>query len=303
MDDVLKILRCPRTGSKLVKEGTDLIAEQSGARYPIIDSIPDLRITPEKLSIEVPWFDPWDELESVDLSFPPFEDIGGLPYHLDRYLASIPGTVGANRLVLEVGCGERQCEAWFRSHGFRYLGLDFDRRGLGPHVQADAHCLPVATESVDFCTSMAVYEHLISPLTAALEAHRVLRVGGEFFGSAAFVYGFHDRASFHHMSHAGLFWTLRSAGFDVIRMWPDWRYTHSIPEMAFRGLPGAPWRIATRVALRFAEASHLAGSNLIRRIVGKPAISVIRRNVHFAGSISFHAQKSRPTGPCRMTSS
>jgi hypothetical protein len=145
---------------------------------------------------------------------------------------------------------------------------------------------------------MAVYEHLVFPLTAALEAHRVLRRGGEFFGSAAFVYGFHDRASFHHMSHAGLFWVLRAAGFEVLRMWPDWRYTDSIPEMAFRGLPGAPWRIATRTTLRLAEASFGGVSNIMRRIAGKPPLSRMQRAVHYAGSISFHARKSSPSGQC-----
>jgi len=171
------------------------------------------------------------------------------------------------------------------------VGIDVDHRGLGPHLFADAHNLPFESESFDFYTSMAVYEHLVSPLQAALEANRILRPGGIFFGSAAFVYGFHDRASFHHMTHGGLLWTFRMAGFEVDRIWPDWSYTASIPEMAFGEGPGVPWRLASGAVLKMLDASFVATSDLFRRLLGKQRIDRDARNVERAGSLSFVARK------------
>jgi SAM-dependent methyltransferase len=166
-----------------------------------------------------------------------------------------------------------------------------DARGIGPHLLADAHNLPFVDASFDFYTSMAVYEHLVSPLQAALEAHRVLKPGGVFFGSAAFVYGFHDRASFHHMSHGGLLWTLQMAGLRVERMWSDWHYSRAIPEMAFRAGAGMPWRIASQLLLSLLDRSFVVASRLARRATGKPPLDEAARAVHQAGSISFVARR------------
>jgi SAM-dependent methyltransferase len=154
--------------------------------------------------------------------------------------------------------------------------------------------LPFVDQSFDFYFSLAVYEHLACPLQAAIEAHRILKPGGTMFGTAAFVYGFHDRASFHHMTHAGLLWTLRMAGFTDIRIWPDWKYTAAIPEMAFgNGSQGAPWRLAARGMLNALDASFVAVSQLARRLTGKKPLDTAARDVHNASSLTYVATKPR----------
>lgn len=286
------MLRCPQTGSTLTLVGEELHTSDNSISYPCSDGIPDLRKSPKELNIRKPWYEPWDDLETVLLAEPETTvETSHLPYHLDKHLASVAGNDGEGKSILEIGCGDRQCESWFNERLFNYVGTDVGIRGPGPHILADAHNLPFADESFDFYTSMAVYEHLVSPITAAQEAFRVLKPGGVFFGSSAFVYCFHDRASFHHMSHAGLLYVLRVAGFEVERLWPDWNYQDAIPQMGFRGGIAAPWRMLIGATLRFSEWSFVIASNFARRIVGKPLINQFERRLHTAGSVSFVARR------------
>lgn len=288
---LLPILRSPVCGTPLRRADGRLETVDGSRCFPLTDGVFDLRFPPTRLRIDVPWFEPWEEIDSIELTPPRPLTADGLPYHLDANLAAIPGESGNGRRILEIGCGERQCEDWFVPRGFEYVGTDVDVRGRGPHLLADAHNLPFIDGAFDFYTSMAVYEHLVSPLTAALEAYRVLKPGGVFFGSAAFVYGFHDRASFHHMTHGGLFWMLRSVGFEVERMWPDWDYPSSIAEMAFPGNQGLPWRVSVRALLKAADWSFTTTSSLARRVFGSKPLKASERNIHTAGSVSFLARR------------
>ena len=213
IDGLLPRMRCPRSLQALVRKGDALESRDGRHRYPIANDVVDMRVPPERLQVNLRWVEIWDELDALRFELPPPLEVNDLPRHLDARLASIPGEQGGGRWLIEIGCGERLCEAYFTQRGFRYVGTDVDVRGRGPHVLADAHNLPFADGSFDLYASMAVYEHLASPLLAAIEARRVLTHGGRFFGTSAFVYGFHDRASFNHMTHAGLLWTFRMAGF------------------------------------------------------------------------------------------
>jgi len=292
LETLLPLLRCPRSRGALRRDGDVLRTEDGRFAYPIAMGIPDLRWPPERLALDLAWREPWDALDRLVIDPPAPLYSPDLPYHLDAHLAGVAGAEGLGRRILEVGCGERLCERWFAPRGFEYVGTDFDVRGVGPHFRSDAHNLPVADASFDLCVSLAVYEHLLVPLVAAREAFRVLRPGGTFFGSAAFVFGFHDRASFHHMSHAGLLWTLESAGFRVERIWPDWPYPNAIAQMGFRGVPGLPWRVMTRGFLAVTEWSFVAASNAARRLAGKPLLDARARRLETAGSLSFIAHKA-----------
>lgn len=295
LDELLPRLRCPASGEGLRRVGDALVSANGHHEYPLVQGVPQLKRPPDRLVLDRPWFEPWEELDRMTFARPQASRARDLPHHLDAHLASVPGDEGAGRWILEVGCGERKCEPYFQSRGFRYVGADADRRGIGPHLTADAHNLPFVDGAFDLSFSLAVYEHLACPLQAAAEAYRVLKPGGIFFGTAAFVYGFHDRASFHHMTHAGLHWTFRTVGFRDLRMWPDWSYTTAIPEMAFgTGAKGAPWRVATRVWLKAMDSCFTFVSGLARRATGHKPMDLAQRAVHMASSITFVAQK--PTG-------
>lgn len=292
LDELLPLLRCPRTFARLRRERDALVAEGAENRYPLLGEVPDLRVPPARLALDLPWIEPWNDLDALRLDRPEPLAVTDLPHHLDAYVASAAGERGDGRMLLEVGCGERKCEDYFVPRGFHYVGVDADSRGRGPHLRADAHNLPFGDQSFDLYLSLAVYEHLASPLVAAREGFRVLRPGGLFFGTAAFVYGFHDRASFNHMTHAGLLWTLRMAGFDGVRIWPDWDYPSSIAEMGFGpGLEGMPWRVLTRGFLKAMDGSFTRANALARRVVGKKPLDVTARAAHTAGSLSFVAYK------------
>lgn len=290
--ELLPALRCPRSHRALRREGDRLLAEGAEHAYPLEAGVPDLMVAPERLQVNLPWIDPFEALPQLQMGAPEPLNAPDLPYHLHPALASVPGNEGRGRWILEVGCGERKCEPYFRDRGFRYVGTDADNRGIGPHLKVDAHNLPFVDGWFDFYFSLAVYEHLASPLQAAMEAFRVLKPGGTMFGTAAFVYGFHDRASFNHMTHAGLMWTLQMAGFTDIRIWPDWKYTDAIPEMAFgTGAEGGPWRVAARTLLKVLDGSFVAFSRAARRLGGKRPLDTTLRDVYGASSLTYVARK------------
>ena len=288
----LAALRCPRSGGKLAWRDGGLVSENGDHRYENEGPIPDLRAAPTSLHIELPWYEPWSDLDSIPFEFPTPIEGAELPFHVDKYLAGAIGPTGDGRSIVEVGCGERGCERYFQARGFDYLATDVEVRGPGPHILADAHNLPLADNAFDIYLSTAVYQHLTCPLRALQEAFRVLRPKGMFCTTSVLVYGFHDHASFNHMTHAAWLWMLRSVGFTDIRIWPDWYYYQSIPEMAFgvRG-PGTPWRLATGAFLRVMDWTFTAASRTIRRVVGKSELDRQRRNVHNAGSLTIVACK------------
>jgi SAM-dependent methyltransferase len=214
---------------------------------------------------------------------------------LSAHQAAIAGTEGAGRLLLEIGCGERHCEPYFTERGFRYVAVDVDKRGPGPHLMADGHNLPFQDESFDLCYAMAVLQHMSCPWLAVQEAQRVLKAGGVFFGAAAFVSPVSDRNAFFHFSYGGLLCLLRSFGFEKVQIWPAWPYYESIPGLSFSRRFDWPWRLTTQLWLTLSEQSYLELSNATRRLVRKQPLDRFMRRVATAGGLNFAAYKPGST--------
>ena len=64
--EVLELLRCPLTRSKLRREGDELVAEAGGLRYPIREGIPTLLVEEAKLPQNVASLDALREKLKAD---------------------------------------------------------------------------------------------------------------------------------------------------------------------------------------------------------------------------------------------
>src|SRR4030095_14421423 len=102
--------------------------------------------------------------------------------------------------------------------GFHWMGLDYSASEAP--ILGDAHALPFETESIEFVLSLAVLEHIQHPAVAIQEINRVLKRGGLYLGTVAFLEPFHGNSYYHH-THLGTFNSLRLGGFDVERVAPN----------------------------------------------------------------------------------
>ena len=121
--------------------------------------------------------------------------------------------------------------------GVDLVGVDYS--GEAPEFLVDAHVLPFPDDSFDGVLSLAVLEHLRDPYRAVQEVARVLRPGGVFAGTVAFLEPFHLESLFHHSAY-GTWSVLHEAGFVGIEIAPNhsWDVVRANIEMGLVG--GAP---------------------------------------------------------------
>jgi SAM-dependent methyltransferase len=136
-------------------------------------------------------------------------------------IALLPRSQREGEVCLEFGCGDGQARHLIEEYGYRWVGIDMTGDGMA--VRCDGHRLPFADESFSLVVSVAVFEHLYDPFAAAREVARVLKPGGIFLGTTAFLEPFHAN-SYFHMSHMGVQRVLCGAGLEPNRLWATWNF-------------------------------------------------------------------------------
>ncbi len=206
-------------------------------------------------------------------------------------LASRPGPLD----LLDWGCGTAEYRPLVQDVlGHRYVG--FDSEGVAADVLGDAHRLPFRSESFDHVLTNAVLEHVANPFVGIREVARVLRKGGVFSGSVAFLEPYHAH-SYFHLTPDGVQHVLTTAGLRVEGLWPQERWTVFDSLAAMPGPVSGPSRWALRVIARlerFVRARELhpralrTGAWLRRR----PAEELDRELLMVTGQVDFCARKA-----------
>ncbi|MEN8145198.1 MAG: methyltransferase domain-containing protein [Gemmatimonadota bacterium] len=225
IEQFLTKLRCPECRQGTISRadgGEALICSACQDRSPIVEGVPLLFASDTRAEF-IRLDDSRRGTEPAQLK--PGEHAGGVyhwrEYHIEDFLP--PAEDGQD--VLLFGCGDAGEKTFLTNAGFEALAFDV-RRSSGTDLLADGHNLPFQDSSFDVVLSMQVLEHLHSPWLAVGEIARILRPGGCFVGSVAFLKPFHS--SYFHMTHAGVDQLLGSAGLKVDKLEGAQSVTYSI---------------------------------------------------------------------------
>ena len=291
---ILTLLACPYCQHSLTPTSSNLECEFCGDSYPIVYGQPDLRLRrPKTVDIQIEIGAPLLPEKGFDFSIlkpSPTPEVDFSSIHVPKHFTSsllsyFKKAKTRDSVVLDLGCGDAVHQQVCEHAGYKYVGFDYG--ATQAPMLADGHALPFKTNSFDFLISINVLEHIQNPFVMMNEAFRVLKPGGTFVGTVAFLEPFHQNSFYHH-THLGTYNTLKTAGFNVEKVSPneDWlvlkaqsRYLFlRMPEM-LSSLIVKPvyllhrlwWKLASLVSKKATENYRLllsAGS--FRFIVTKP---------------------------------
>jgi len=79
-----------------------------------------------------------------------------------------------NRIILDLGCGDKPYQPFFAGQYSSYIGVDIDSRSLAD-INASGEYLPFKNGTFDVCICTQTYEHVIDPEQVTREVDRVLK--------------------------------------------------------------------------------------------------------------------------------
>lgn len=213
------------------------------------------------------------------------------PRHLSVLAAS-----GTDLAVLDWGCGTGEYRPIVAGvMGHRYVGLDL--AGPDADVLGTAHRLPFRADAFDHVITNAVLEHVADPFVAVAEVARVLRPGGRFSGSVAFLEP-HHAGSYFHMTADAVALVVGRAGLTLEGLWPPegWSVFDSLATMP--GPISSPSRWLLRAVARwerFARSVRLrpTGAPTGRWLTRRSDAERREQLLVVAGQIDFLARKPR----------
>lgn len=124
----------------------------------------------------------------------------------------------AKGTVLDIGCGNKPYESFFKNKIKLYTGCDVVQSSdKKVDVICEATSLNLDNESFDTVFSTQVIEHIDDPFKMLSEAYRVLKPNGSIIISAPFAWELHEEPyDFYRYSKYGLKKMLEKAGFSQI---------------------------------------------------------------------------------------
>jgi SAM-dependent methyltransferase len=257
-------LACGHCGAALqLREDGGCDCTGCGQRYPrAANGTLDLRLARPKtcelrFELGTPLVvDPSLRIEPLAANPAPPVDLTGMavPQHVTReFMSYFPKARQPGSLMLDLGCGPALHRPLAERAGFEWVGMDYDEASHAT-LLGDAHALPFRQESFECVLSLAALHLFRFPWVVAHEVHRVLKPGGVFLGTVAFLEPFHDGGFYHH-THLGALNQLQHAGFAVQRLAPseDWTGLQAQASMAL--FPRMP-RALTRAVMFPVEALH-----------------------------------------------
>lgn len=221
---ILEALACPTCGGNLASIVGGVVCNLCAVTYAQGENL-DLRLKVQKEVLlkftlpDVP--SPTIGFSTLVANANPQVDFSGveIPYHITRELTSyFPRASRPDALALDLGCGSTLHRPLCEAAGFTYVGLDYAAPEAA--ILGDAHALPFKDGSIEFVLSVAVLEHIQYPFIMLNEVSRVLKPGGKFIGTVAFLEPFHGDSYYHH-SHLGIYNMLRYPGFRIDAISPS----------------------------------------------------------------------------------
>jgi SAM-dependent methyltransferase len=190
LDRFLDILRCPRSGERLIVAGETVVTVDGRQRYPLsrtgIILFGDDCVSAEA-QVQRHHYNKIAAAYTANLEYPHTREY--LAY-LDRALLGAAGQGGLGT-VAELCCGRGEALAIFGSRVQRYIGIDISENMLEANLkkhhhpstillQADAIRVPLAAESVDTVVMLGGIHHVPQRERLFLEVARILKPGGRF---------------------------------------------------------------------------------------------------------------------------
>jgi O-antigen biosynthesis protein len=229
LDDLLPLLRCPRTGQKLArdKSGKALLSVDGLARWPIVEGRPVFAG-----DIEAP------QIHSADHVSNP------LP---DRALDVIRNTQGWVLNLSAGGTAERFDHVVEAEYSiFRHTDL-----------VADAHVLPFDDNSFEAAIVMNAFEHYREPDRAAAELRRVLKPGGRLLIYTAFMQPLHERPyHFFNCTKHGLEQWFRDFDVEILDVSPNFCPNHTLAWLASEAEAALRAEVSEEASDRFRNATQ-----------------------------------------------
>ncbi len=289
-------LVCPSCDCGLEGHGSAFFCSSCGLRYESGEQgVPDLRLRAPKPVLHpftvgcngIDTMHAWCRPMKVQAQ--PAVDFGNInaPFHFTPELLShFPRASAPECTALDLGCGAGMHRRLCELAGYRYVGVDI--AAPSATLLADAHALPFADDTFDFVLSMAVLEHLQYPFIATREVMRVLRPGGIYLGTVAFLEPFHGNSFYHH-THLGTANSIASSGLEIEFISPavGWPGIYALARSGlFPRMPAALVKAAVTPLHLLHRTWWMLGS-----LLGRPSTSEHERARKTAGAFYFKARK------------